>query len=541
MSCLGSSRNARKTPQKLSSILVAEGLFLPPHALSSTPSSDFCHSDVLPWNLNHRFPEMCKNVRFIDVDFPKVISSKRSTILQTPALCELLHDDYRTSKQDCDALMLQSAKYCQVGCDFTNGDILRETVESLITSGSKVLVVAEMSLMYNVVEATEDLLSWAKTELQADFCLLEHCFPAGVDHPLAVKLLQDYQKGQTPLRTVHAYPTADAQYQRFKDHGWKEISTRDLWEIWTLDEFIDSIERNAFEKAEPFDDWEDLILLARHFFVLSASDRVRRDEGSGVKRAAAVSTAAPCISVTLQSLSKNPRRKSGGILSDTTAEGAELVMNMLGESSTGLSDNYDALTFSSGKVTARLPTSGPSPRSCFTVTDLDHAGVIVTGGKSTAINRPLSDCWIYHRGPSPYWKKTWDLPMGIYRHSAVRLGRSSMVLVMGGKSARGVVSDCFVFHPDKGWHRCTIDSHHGPSLFGAAIWQTQLNGPGRAGNFQGVFCGGLNAATKPNLDMFRWHLDTTTSEVGTKGPFVQLQDTEMSTTVYYMLRNSQVT
>jgi tRNA wybutosine-synthesizing protein 4 len=469
---------------------------------------------------------MCKNARFIDVDLPSVIFSKRSTILQTPALLELLDADYHTSKQDSDALMLKSAKYCQIGCDFTKMDILRDTAGSLITTSSKVLVVAEMSLMYNDVKSTEALLSWAKTELQADFCILEHCFPAGADHPLAVKLLQDYQKGQTPLRTIHTYPTTGAQYQRFKDHGWEKISTWDLWEIWTRDDFTDSVERAAIDKAEPFDEWEDLILLARHSFVLSASDRVRHDEVSGVKCAPAVKLReASCIRAARQSLAKNPRRKFGGLVCDTTAEGAELAMHMLGESSTGLSDNYDALTFSSGSITARLPTSGPSPRSCFTVTDLDHAGVIVVGGKSTAINKPLSDCWIYHRGPSPYWKKTWDLPNGIYRHSAIRLGRSSMVLVMGGKSARGVSSECFVFHPDKGWHRCVIDSTHVPSLFGASTWQTQLDGPIRVGNFQGVLCGGLNAATKPNLDMFRWHLDTTTSEVGTKRSLIRWQNT----------------
>jgi tRNA wybutosine-synthesizing protein 4 len=385
----------------------------------------------------------------------------------------------------------------------------------LADKGTQVLVVAEMSLIFNDVVATDRLIEWANNELHAEVCLLEHCLPGGGSHPFAAKLLRDYQKDQTPLKGLYSYQTASSQIRRFQKRGWSSVNAYDLWEFWTK---IDDTERELIHKIDPFDDWEDLILLTRHLLVLHARNGVQQAPVPGPESAVLKPTKIDA-QISCHPLTKNPKRRFGALMQDTTTEGAELLISLMGQDTNGLSDNYDALTFSQGEIITYLPASGPSSRSCFTITDLGHAGVLVIGGRSTALDRPLSDCWLYVRGRRPHWKKTWDMPAGLYRHSAIRLGQSSMALVLGGRSAGSVSSSAYVYHPDNGWRICVDENPVKPALFGAAAWNVnEPDAQSSVGKFQGLVCGGLTGIGNPNLEVYRWYLDTTGVQVGPSTP-----------------------
>ena len=435
---------------------------------------------------------------------------KKNIVTATPQLCELLDPDHQRSMAESDHPFFTSTKYCQVACDFTDSAALKDVLPPMIPAGSKVLVLAEMSLMYQDDMSADALLQWAH-ELEAEFCLLEHCLPGGPHHPLAAKLLQDHEKAQTPLISLRAYETEEAHRARFRDMGWAHVKSWNLWDVWAGDHFIDPVDREVLDSVEPLDDWEDLILLCRHFFILHASDEAYTTAFAPLKKQ---TTLKGQLAVTLLNLPKVPKRRLGAALSPRTPEGSDFLVNIMGFGTNGPSDTYDVFGLSHGESMVKLPSSGPPTRAWFTLTDLGEIGTLLVGGKSQSSSDPLLDCWIFTRGTRPRWTKTWDLPRGLYQHSTVRLGQTSMLLALGGRHTQGLSADIFVFHPDKGWQTCEIHSSAYQPVFRAAAWC--ISEPRKCLTptvHNGIICGGLSASGIPSLTAHRWSVDLTIPRV----------------------------
>jgi tRNA wybutosine-synthesizing protein 4 len=123
-----------------------------------------CGSDVLPWQSHTRSPADCENALFVDADYPELIKKKRAIVLQTPELRELLGTDFSTSTSDTDPIVLRSEKYCQLGCDLRQLDLLRKTFESFLDlSNCNVLFVAEVSVTYMDTVSADKLIEWASS------------------------------------------------------------------------------------------------------------------------------------------------------------------------------------------------------------------------------------------------------------------------------------------------------------------------------------------------------------------------------------------
>lgn len=122
------------------------------------------HSDVLPWQSHVRYPDASANATFVDVDYPDLIQNKRSIVLETPELKELLGDDYETNPSDSDGIVLQSHKYSQVACDLREPDSLRRALGRLVDlSACEILFVAEVSITYMDTKSADNLIQWAST------------------------------------------------------------------------------------------------------------------------------------------------------------------------------------------------------------------------------------------------------------------------------------------------------------------------------------------------------------------------------------------
>lgn len=109
---------------------------------------------------------------------------------------------------------------------------------------------------------------YANPYLENDFCLLEQILPFGKSHPFAQQMLSHFEKLSTPLRSIEVYPTVESQISRFQERGWSFIEIKDLWQTWSSEQFVSDSERIALDDVEPFDEWEEFILFARHYFVL---------------------------------------------------------------------------------------------------------------------------------------------------------------------------------------------------------------------------------------------------------------------------------
>jgi tRNA wybutosine-synthesizing protein 4 len=79
----------------------------------------------------------------------------------------------------------------------------------------------------------------------------------------------------TPLRSIHTYPTLEDQENRFSNIGWAFVTARSLWDLWSDHRFIPSNTRISLQSVEPFDEWEEFTLFASHYFLLVASNETK--------------------------------------------------------------------------------------------------------------------------------------------------------------------------------------------------------------------------------------------------------------------------
>ncbi|VUC34533.1 unnamed protein product [Clonostachys rosea] len=485
--------------------------------LRSTPSKRVvinlgCGSDVLPWQCHTRYGPSSQDAVFIDVDYPDLMRKKRTIVLETPELREILGSDFETSQAENDPVLLKSDKYCQLACDLRDLKGFQQTLESLLPlSECSVLFVAEVSITYMDTGSADALIQWASSIGKAEFCLLEQILPNGPHHPFAQTMLKHFNKLNTPLKSVHQYPTVASQSARFRQRGWQQVDIWDLWGAWVDDTFVTSAERVSLDEIEPFDEWEEFLLFCRHYVVVHA-----QAAGSSISRsseeAKPVRSLEFNVRIEKQIPSATIKRRFGNGMVLQNPETGHVAVHMLGLGNEARSDTYDLFNVGNqSNLSSRLPSHGPFPRMCSTVSDLDEFGVLLAGGRTNPV-KALSECWLLTRGTSCSWRKTWELPKPLYRHAALRLKNSSLVLVIGGKTGPSDISDdVFVFHPEKGWLTCEKIGVEPEPLFGATICNSSKAGVERD-EFGGLLAGGLHLDGTFNVKQYRWSLKMTASQ-----------------------------
>lgn len=475
-----------------------------------------CGSDVLPWQSNVRYGGKCSDALFIDIDYADLMHRKRAVVLETPQLKELLGSSFEVSKSDKDILLLKSERYCQIGCDLRDLQALRHVLETLADlSQCPVLFVAEVSITYMDTESADRLLEWASSVGKAEFCLLEQIMPYGRGHPFAQTMLLHFDKLKTPPRSVRCYPTINDQSQRFKSRGWPSVRIWDLWDAWSCGEFVNVQERVALDDIEPFDEWEEFMLFARHYFVLHASAIGEEDATKGKTGIQLVLQPTiqpykvqPCHELSMQftTLTGSIKRRFGALATLRDVEGRNFVLNMMGLGSNTREDRYDIYSLDGGAAfSPALPLTGPSPRMCFTVTDLGSYGILLAGGRGSPASA-LSDCWLLRNDHGQSWQSTWRLPLPLYRHSALRLAGTSLVLVAGGKISPSRISEYFfVLNPEKGWLQCRIAGDIPKPSFGSILCNSPVGSSD--GKPTGLLCGGIETSGLLAQKKYQWTLD----------------------------------
>ena len=148
---------------------------------------------------------------------------------------------------------------------------------------------------------------------------MEQILPHGPDHPFAKTMLSHFDKLKTPPKSVGQYPTLESQRHRFQSRGWRHVDIWDLWEAWSSDYFLSSAERVALDQVEPFDEWEEFMLFARHYFIIHAAATQVDDEHSSQATAPAANPgyAAADVEVTCHQVNA-PRRRFGDVLTTKT-------------------------------------------------------------------------------------------------------------------------------------------------------------------------------------------------------------------------------
>lgn len=447
--------------------------------------------DPLPWQCLSRYPEVCKDVKFVDVDYKDLMVRKRQTVMNYPELNSMF-SNASSSEGD---ILYSSDQYLQIGCDLRETSKLSKILSSVIDFDQcMILFTAEVSVTYMTTQGADSLIKWAGTLPHARFCLLEQLLPQGVGHPFAMTMMAHFNKLQTPLQSVQKYPTVGHQEKRFTGAGWTRVTARNLWDLWSDSNFLSNVERRAVDAVEPFDEWEEFALFGCHYLLLVADNGechdVRTLKPSQVAQPLAEEDEA-IFDLTHSNLySEYPKpyqhRRFASPLSMQSTDGSDDLMGNFG--GLGQTRLNSVEIYCQKELSEKLasPRNGPSPpaRMCHTMVDIGNEQCLLVGGRKSPSDA-LADCWIYHKSDG-CWERIEDIPKPVFRHSAVSLGTGEVLVMAGKVDATTILKDVYLWSRSQGWRLC---NSHGsiPETFGATVFQN-------SGKFhKGFLFGGINS------------------------------------------------
>lgn len=429
-------------------------------------------------------------------------------ITSNPPLLELMPD--LRSEAAGNAILSRADKYLAVGCDLRQLDKLEAVLRkefNLDGSSVAILFTAEVSVAYMTLEAADAVLKWSTRFNDVRFCLLEQHLPDGRDHPFAVTMLKHFDKLRTPL---YAIGTKDQMYNRFATAGYPDagINIKSLWELWADEEFLTQEQREALDKIEPFDEWEEFALFGSHYFLMVAEKSQRTLDAQIEKPKASQDTLTQARKFRCLPFEGDSayRRFSAIIPSPQTASVSDAVALHGGLGTRERLTTCDVYTDTTDAPDFTLPQF-PTGIMCHTITSVNDTDCLLVGGR-TSPDKASASCW-YRKDDK--WTKVHNLPEGRYRHNAVAVNVENVsgVAVFGGKNSRGqVLNDWLLWTPANGWTSISVSEPAIEPRFGAAM---NL----RYGmSSEGVLTGGMRKDGTIINDYWRFEVQQRDSSVG---------------------------
>ena len=358
------------------------------------------------------------------------------------------------------------------------------------------------------------------------FCLLEQYLPDGPKHPFAQKMIEHFQKLNTPLHSVFTYPKLEDQERRFARAGYPSVTARSLWDAWCDPFFTSPMRRKLVGEVEPFDEWEEFVLFASHYFLLVASTNALQYFGSSQPK---ILTTVPDPEIV--TYSQHDKSINASLNLTLTSSPLELLPNQrrfgvvfkaphnvfgfhggLGKQCRSSTTDFLSVPTSTNPKSCSqgasmqeafaqfaLP-SAIEPRMCHTISRLADGKYLLIGGRASP-ERPLMDCWFFSKS----WQRVHDLPIPLYRHCAVcitfghHVPSSHGILVFGGVTLNQQLSRVWLlWQESSGWQNLgTCESAMTP-VFGASIVAT--------GPLSGILFGGMTEYGSMSLDIWQWSL-----------------------------------
>jgi len=323
-------------------------------------------------------------------------------------------------------------------------------------------------------------------------------------------MIQHFDNLHTPLRSIHQYPQLSDQEHRFLQAGWRSAHAISLWELWNDLSFLTEEQRLGLNDVEPFDEWEDFVLFASHYFLLEASngvlDRRAMSNGNTAHHNSTTIDDTNCSSTWCKSpmnftpfatvgSPRNVRRRFGAPLS--LSPGVIGHHGGLGSQSRNSStDVYREEN--AGHERPVLPPGAIEARMCHTITCLKDGSSLLVGGRSSP-DHARSDSWL---GRNQSWRRVDDLPFPVYRHCACSVVRSDgeeAVLIFGGRTnSRDALNHWLLWRDSTGWIPVSASGDTISPRFGAAMASTS--------GCQGIVLGGMGAEGTIYQDMWLWEV-----------------------------------
>ncbi|KAA1115569.1 tRNA methyltransferase ppm2 [Puccinia graminis f. sp. tritici] len=442
-----------------------------------------------------------RSVRYIDVDYPELISKKYQMISRSEELSSILPGFDKSRVGDWIELSDRNASYTLLGCDLCDSHgFINKLIESLDGSNNQqILFISEVSTVYMPSDKSDQLTkNLSQSFPNMIWSCLEQVLPS-TPTAFSDTMMKHFHKLRTPIRGTLAYPTISDQIKRLGSH-WKRVEMSTIHDLWKAFDHNQSTrtEKERLMNLEAFDEWEELDLFLSHYLVGIAyskpglMERTTRLQDDGTMSLPQLRDRSP--TTTDHALGSHGSDRHGLPWSYSSVESS---IQRRGHTSTLLPDGHllvfggfglpnpiksvDQKIKSSPSAHSRLShpiilsprassvqitplpidPSTPSARLYHTASPLVNgddqtSSVFLFGGRSSP-RAPLADAYVFNCTTNTWnsvkpsaAESSWPPPR--FRHTALTLqiGNSSYVLIHGGIGSEGVIlKDTWLFDPNR--------------------------------------------------------------------------------------------
>lgn len=106
-----------------------------------------CGYEPLPFRMLWKYKNQCRNVKFIDIDFPQLMRHKVEIIRQNTMFTDLL-DDFNGESIVSEPILMDHERYSAIGSDIGDAAAIRDLFARLQLQNHEVLFLAEVSMVY---------------------------------------------------------------------------------------------------------------------------------------------------------------------------------------------------------------------------------------------------------------------------------------------------------------------------------------------------------------------------------------------------------
>ena len=285
--------------------------------------------------------------------------------------------------------------------------------------------------------------------------------------------------------------------------------------------WVAEVDRSALDDVEPFDEWEEFILFASHYFLLVATkspsngspafQRLLGQELTHSEIPVATQDGLQFVAQSSSILQTNVRRFGAlvplhsGCMGHIGGLGAQSRLN-----------GMDLFGPHGSEVPIVQNAPGLKARMCHTVTPIGDGSSLLIGGRMSP-DKPLKDCWLFHET----WRNVHDLPMPLFRHCAAPISLPGTncykpgVLLYGGKTLNNCIShEWLLWRETIGWVQLQVTGSDIKARFGAAMSSTSAA--------TGLLVGGMGSESTILFDAFEWSV-----EVRDEAPFMVLRKVQI--------------
>mmetsp|Transcript_43129 Transcript_43129/g.99363 ORF Transcript_43129/g.99363 Transcript_43129/m.99363 type:complete len:366 (-) Transcript_43129:38-1135(-) len=223
---------------------------------------------------------------YFEVDFPEVLSKKRSAYGKRQALWPMLDIASQEAFSDASCGGARGTKDLRTAhCRFVSTDmrIQQELAAALEEAGLQsnvpTLFIAECVLVYMQGLHGDSIIQWAASAVNAPSAMVVY-EQTNPHDKFGKVMVENLMNRGCPLLSIHDYPSMPAQQVRYTERGWEHCNIEDMIKIYNVR--LDRADLQRVHKLELLDEFEEWNLIQAHYFFLVATRTGGCAEGSWV-------------------------------------------------------------------------------------------------------------------------------------------------------------------------------------------------------------------------------------------------------------------